>query len=121
MFQRGYKPSYDVPKNHWLRNAIGDTICRIFGIIYQTIPVMIILWFCGVISIDIKILIAIWIGYQLLHFIGDIIDHFIEKHDEEERQKYFDGIKVAFNPAEYEEEEWKNGIDPGFHDLKEGD
>ena len=70
------------------------------------------------IYIDIKILIAIWIGYQLLHFIGDIIDHFIEKHDEEERRKYYEGIKPTFDPAKYEKEDWKNGVDPGFHDLE---
>lgn len=74
---------------HYVRDAIRNFVTRTVSIMYQVIPILIILSICGVIKTSVGVLIGMWIGYQLYQFASDIIDELIDKHDQKENEAYY--------------------------------
>ena len=104
-----YGSPYEENKKHPIRNGLGRLFTRIVNIFYQVTPILIVLRICKVIDIHLDNLVMIWVGYQILDFIMDLIDHAVSKHDEKKIAKEYEEIRTALyhyaEPPTYQADE----------------
>ena len=107
-----YYPYHSV-KKHPVRDGLGHLFTRIISILYQLIPVLIILKLCNVVDIPMAVLVLAWIGYQVIEFITELIDNAVTKYDQkkmrEECHKYWSDRDEAISEDEYEDDDPTNG------------
>lgn len=74
---------------HELRDSTRHMIFRLFNILYEIVPVLVVLNLCNVTHISWWILAGMWILYVLIGYMEELIAMYYQKKDEREAEAFY--------------------------------